>query len=90
MKTDHKTYFKLEIVAKSPGKDIWLGDSEGYFIRKETGTLSTGLLPGKYVVEFGLGTAQYEFELFTDSQFTEAELTANESIPRRVPKFDEY
>ncbi len=81
------TYYDLVIVAKSPNTEIWLADDEGYFVQKETGTLATGLLPGLYVVEFGLGTPQYEITLATDSHYTETELTANEPSPRRVPKF---
>ena len=47
----HAIYHDLVIVAESPNTEIWLGDdNEGYFVQKETGRLSTGLLPGMYVV----------------------------------------
>ena len=85
----HAIYYNLVIVAESPDTEIWLGDNEGYFVQKETGRLSTGLLPGMYVVEFGLGTPQYEIDLAADSHYTEAELTADGSYPRRIPKFPE-
>jgi hypothetical protein len=81
------TYYDLVIVAEVPDTEIWLGDDEGHFVQKGTGMLATGLLPGTYVVEFGLGTAQYEIDLTADSHYTEAQLTAQEPSPRRVPKF---
>ncbi len=79
-------YCRLVIEAKSPSTEIWLGDDEGFFVQKETGTLATGLLPGAYVVEFGLGSPQYEIALTADSHYTETELTAGAPSPRRVPK----
>ncbi len=79
-------YRELVIEASSPDTDIWLADDEGFLVQRETGTLSTGLLPGVYVVEFGLGTPQYEIDLAADSHFTEAELTAGAPTERRVPR----
>ena len=71
-----KTYYELEIEAESPATEIWLGDDEGHFVQKETGSLTTSLLPGLYVVEFGLGAPQYEVNLAVDSRYTETELKA--------------
>lgn len=85
-KVSQRTYYNLVIVTESLDTAIWLGDHEGHFVQKETGRLSTGLLPGTYVVEFGLGTPQYEVDLAADSHYTEAELRASEPSPRRVPK----
>ena len=80
------THYELVIEASSPDTGIWLADDEGFLVQKETGSLSTGLLPGVYVVEFGLGTPQYEIVLDADSHFTEAELTAGEPTERRIPQ----
>ena len=82
-----QTYYQLVIVAESPDTEIWLGDDEGHFVHKETGSLSTSLLPGMYVVEFCLGTPQYEINLVADSNYTEKKLTAGKPSPRRIPKF---
>lgn len=79
-------YYNLVIIVESLETAIWLGDDEGHFVQKATGTLSTGLLAGTYVVEFGLGTPQYEVDLAADSHYTEAELKASQPAPRRVPK----
>jgi hypothetical protein len=86
-KASQATYYDLVIVAESPDTEIWLGDDEGYFVQRETGTLSSSLLPGMYIVEFGLGTPQYEIDLSADSHYTERKLTAGASTPRRIPKF---
>lgn len=86
-KASQVTYYDLIIVAESSDTEIWLGDDEGHFVQKETGTLSSSLLPGRYIVEFGLGTPDYEIELSADSHYTERKLTAGESTPRRIPKF---
>jgi hypothetical protein len=86
-KASQATYYDLVIVAESPDTEIWLGDDEGYFVQRETGTLSSSLLPGMYIVEFGLGTPQYEIDLSADSHYTERQVTAGASMPRRMPKF---
>ena len=86
-KASQATYYDLVIVAESPDTEIWLGDDEGYFVQRETGTLSSSLLPGMYIVEFGLGTPQYEIDLSADSHYTERKLTAGASTLRRMPKF---
>ena len=88
-KASQATYYDLVIVAESPDTEIWLGDDAGYFVQRETGTLSSSLLPGMYIVEFGLGTPQYEIDLSADSHYTERKLTAGGSTPRRIPKFPE-
>jgi len=86
-KASQATYYDLVIVAESPDTEIWLGDDEGYFVQKATGTLSSSLQPGMYIVEFGLDTPQYEIDLSSDSHYTERQLTAGASTPRRIPKF---
>ncbi len=84
-----KTYYELVIEAESPGTEIWLGDDEGHFVQKEVGSLSTSLLPGLYVVEFGLGAPQYEINLAGDRHHTEKELKAGTPSARRVPELPE-
>jgi hypothetical protein len=86
-KARQATYYDLVVVAESPDTEIWLGDDEGYFVQKATGILSSSLLPGMYIVEFGLGTPQYEIDLSAASHYTERQLTAGASTPRRIPKF---
>ncbi len=88
-KASQATYYDLVIVAASPDTEIWLGDDEGHFVQKETGTLASSLLPGMYIVEFGLGTPQYAIDLAADSHYTERKLTAGASLPRRIPQFPE-
>lgn len=82
-------YHSFMIVAESPDTDIWLGDEDGHFVQKETGTLSTSLLPGTYTVEFGLGSSQYEIDLYADSHYEQAEFAARTPCPRRIPQVPE-
>ena len=88
-KASQATYYDLVIVAESPDTEIWLGDDEEHFVQKETGTLSSSLLLSRYIVEFGLGTPQYAIDLSATSHYTERQVTARESISRRMPKFPE-
>ena len=69
-------YYKLEIVAASPGTEIWLGDDAGHLVQKEVGELKTSLLPGDYVVEFGLGTSLYPIRLDKGCRYTQTEIEA--------------
>ncbi|WP_299696918.1 hypothetical protein [Hydrocarboniphaga sp.] len=62
--------------------DIWLADNDGHLVQKETGKLDTRLLPGSYVVEFGLGTQTYPINLSADSRYTQAEIEAGPTCPR--------
>jgi hypothetical protein len=78
-------YHDLVIVASSPATDIWLADDGGHLVQKETGTLETSLLPGDYVVEFGLGTTNYPIHLAKPSRYTQAELAAGPTCPRPIP-----
>ena len=86
-KASQATYYDLVIVAESPDTEIWLGDDEGYFVQKETGTLSSSLLPDMYIVKFGLGTPQYEIDLSADSHYSERTLAAGAYTPRHIPQF---
>jgi hypothetical protein len=86
-KASQATYYDLVIVAESPDTEIWLGDDAGYFVQKETGTLASRLLPGIYIVAFGLGTPQYAIDLSAASHYTERQVTAGASTPRRMPQF---
>jgi hypothetical protein len=75
-------YCKLEIVAASPATEIWLGDDAGHLVQKEVGKLKTSLLPGYYVVEFGLGTSLYPVQLDKASRYTQVELEAGQTCER--------
>lgn len=74
-------YHRL-VVRASPGTDIWLADNDGHLVQKERDTLDTRLLPGKYVVEFGLGTQTYPIHLGKDSEYSQAEIEAGPSCRR--------
>lgn len=77
-------YFKIEIVATSPKTEIWLGDTDGCLVQKAIGNLNTGLIPGDYVVEFGLGTPVYPIHLDKDQRTTQAELAAGSTYARPI------
>lgn len=79
-------YHKLVIVASSPETDIWLADDAGHLVQKERGELKTSLLPGDYVVEFGLGTTTYPIHLAKASRYTQAEIASGPTCPRPVPR----
>lgn len=74
-------YYRLVIEAQ-PQVDIWLADDDGHLVQKETMKLDTRLLPGHYVVEFGLGTQTYPIELSADSYYTQVEIEAGPKCPR--------
>ncbi len=78
-------YYDLTIVAASSGTDIWLGDDAGHLVQKAVGTPETSVLPGHYVVEFGLGTAPYPIHLARSSRHTQQELAAGPTCSRPVP-----
>lgn len=79
-------YLELVIAAESQSTDIWLGDSDGHFVQKEVGLLRTSLLPGDYIVEFGLGSVAYPIRLTEPRYYTEAQLMAGPTCPRPVPR----
>ncbi len=79
-------YFKLVIVAASPATEIWLGDDAGHLVQKEVGELRTSLLPGHYVVEFGLGTSSYPIHLVEASRYTQTALEAGPTCARPIPQ----
>ena len=75
-------YYKLAIVAASPATEIWLGDDAGHLVQKEVGKLKTSLLPGDYIVEFGLGTSPYAIRLDKALRYTQAQLEAGPTCVR--------
>lgn len=77
-------YYKLTILASSPATEIWLGDDAGHLVQKEIGEMRTSLLPGHYVVEFGLGTSTYPIHLTGAVRYTQAKLEAGPTCPRPV------
>lgn len=82
VRTTKPRYYKLEIVASTPATEIWLGDDAGHLVQKGVGALKTSLLPGFYVVEFGLGTSTYPIKLDQARHYTQAELEAGPSCTR--------
>jgi hypothetical protein len=79
-------YYKLVIVASSSATEIWLGDDAGHLVQKAVGELRTSLLPGDYVVEFGLGTSPYPIHLTQASRYTQTELEAGPTCLRPIPQ----
>ncbi|MEX2316123.1 MAG: hypothetical protein WD669_03160 [Pirellulales bacterium] len=59
-------YKRLQITARDAATEIWVGDDEGNLVQKEVGRMDTHLLPGRYTVEFGLGTEQRVIDLQDD------------------------
>jgi hypothetical protein len=67
----HDPYKRLLIIARDGATEIWVGDDEGHFVQKEVGRMETHLLPGRYTVEFGLGTEQRVIDLQDDLEVHE-------------------
>lgn len=70
------------IITASPRTDVWLADDKGFLVQKERGILDTSLLPGHYVVEFGLGTQTYPIHVVKDSEYSQAAIQAGPTCPR--------
>lgn len=66
-----RPYKRLVITAHDPTTEIWVGDDEGNLVQKEVGRMDTSLLPGRYTVEFGLGTEQRVIDLREDLEYHE-------------------
>lgn len=80
-KTREPVYYRLVIEAQ-PGVDIWLADDAGHLVQKERQQLDTQLLPGHYLVEFGLGTQPYLIKLSADSFYTQTDIEAGPKCQR--------
>jgi repressor LexA len=76
-----RRYHRL-VIRASPRTDIWLADDGGHLVQKELGTLDTSLVPGRYVVEFGLDRQTYPIHLVQDSEYSQAEIEDGPSCPR--------
>ena len=81
----NRVYHHLVIRADYPNTETWLGDAQGFFVQKGTGTLDTHLLPGDYAVEFGLGSTAYPIHLTNDSTFLETELRKGPTCVPPIP-----
>ena len=79
-----RVYHRLAIVASSPSAEIWLSDDAGHLVQKPIGELKTSLLPGNYVVEFGLGNPTHPILLTKVSRYTQSELEAGPTCPRPI------
>jgi LexA DNA binding domain len=82
MSKNKERHYHHLVIKASPGVDIWLADDDGHLVQKESGTLNTSLLPGHYVVEFGLGTQAYPIHLIKDREYSQDEIQARPSCPR--------
>jgi len=81
-----RAYYKLVIVASSSVTEIWLGDDAGHLVQMEVGELRTSLLPGYYVVAFGVIAPTYPIDLRKASHFTQSQLEAGPTCPRPIPQ----
>jgi hypothetical protein len=81
-----RIYHKLTIKASSQLREIWLGDDCGHLVQMEVGELRTSLLPGFYVVSFGLKAPTYPIHLRKASRFTQSQLERGPTCPRPVPQ----
>ena len=81
-----RDYHDLAIIASSPLTEIWLGDDCGHLVQHEVGTLRTSLLPGQYVVSFGLEAPTYPIRLDMATRLAQSQLEAGPTCPRPVPK----
>ena len=79
------TYHSLVITASRPETEIWLGDDQGHFVQKAVGELRTSLIPGDYIVEFGLGTQTYPVALSAPARHTQARLEGGPHCRRPTP-----
>ena len=79
-----RIYHRLVIAASAPGTEIWLSDDAGHLVQMEIGELKTSLLPGNYVVEFGLGKPVYSIPLMKASRYTQGELEAGPTCARPI------
>ena len=68
------TYHNLYILAELAKTEIWLGDDEGHFVAKAEGCMNEALLPGDYVVSFGLKGKKHPIHLNQSMVFLEEEL----------------
>lgn len=75
-KSASETCHELIIEASASTTEIWLGDDDGHFVQRAVGRLQTSLLPGDYVVEFGLGTETFPVRLSRPSRYEENQLRA--------------
>lgn len=87
MSIDSKRRYHRLVIRASPRTDIWLTDDNSHLVQKERGTLDTSVLPGNYVVEFGLGTQTYPIHLVKDSEYSQVDIEAGPSCPRPMLKF---
>jgi len=85
---DGRSYFDIEIEGKSSDTEIWLGDDSGNLVQKEVGILRSSLIPGHYVIEFGLGTTCYPIELRGNLKLTQREIEVGPSCDRPVLLLD--
>lgn len=98
MGNNSRSRYRRLVIHASPRTDIWLADGDGHLVQKESGTLDTGLLPGRYVVEFGLGTQTYPIDLVNDVELSQAGIEAGprcrrpavRSAPLYTPKQGQY
>ena len=79
-------YRNLSVVASSVLYEIWLGDDAGHLVQMETGELHTSLLPGFYVVSFGLKAPTFPIDLKKSRRLTQIQLEVGPTFPRPVPQ----
>ncbi len=66
-----ETHKKLKVITKKPETEVWVADEEGNLVSKSVGGYDERLLPGKYIVSFGLKGKRHLVELSPDFDETE-------------------
>ena len=79
-------YHDLAILASSQFAKIWLTDKFGHLVQMEIGKLHTSLLPGRYIVSFGLKAPTYPIELKRTTRLTQSQLEAGPTCVRPIPQ----
>ena len=77
-----RVYHDLQIKARSPLQKIYLADDHGHLVQMEVGELHTSLLPGYYVVAFGLGAPTYPIRLRRPRRLTQAQIQRGPTCAR--------
>lgn len=81
-----RVYHCLEIKARPLHQEIWLADDCGHLVQMEIGELRTRLLPGSYVVAFGLKAPTYPIHLRRARRLAQTRLQRGPTCARPIPK----
>jgi hypothetical protein len=88
VKLKPRRYFSLIVVAREDATEIWLGDKQGHFVKKAVGCLDIWLLPGEYVLSFGLHAPTFSLLLTRSMRRTQSRIETQSICPRPIPQID--